>query len=277
MELQKFKLRFSWHLALSLAASTCMAPAALAVPNVGSPFTYALAGYTDANGVDHSDEQVSTSNLAIAALAGSATARASATSGYKYPSVGPNQSSWALSLFADALTVNGSSGSGILNLSVDIHGTASGTEWDQGYLLFVSTTPFSLQSLMDEWTAATANCKPDTSCSDDLTVAGATRVISRLVLNADHSPNTVLTAQVPFTYGVPIYTLSYFSGDGNTEVNFYDSAIIGITAPTGASIYSASGTSYASAVPEPSTSLLIVAGILAVQFRALQKVRSSEA
>ena len=246
-----------------------LGPSAMAYPSASSPFLYAIAGYTDPSGIDSSTETVATSGSAIAAFSGpgGSTARADFGSiGYKYTSTGSNTASWPFGVSSDGFVISGSSGTGTIHLSASIHGSAGG-DWDQGYSLFVSSSPFSLEAVLEQWYAEAANCPPDTGCDYDIHAEGATRLLNRIVNNGDSPANAILTADLEFEYGTPFYLLAFFGGDGNAGVDFYNSAAFGLSAPFGASVSTLSGAVYAAAVPEPTTMALVLFCLAAVGMR----------
>ena len=260
-----------------LGVSTLSTGALAAVDNLSSPFVYATAGFTS-NGTDKVDEKSNSAGPVVTNIfGGAAAARANfGSGGYKYPSATGEDAYWGFSMWSDGFKILGSPGNGTLTFSVSIYGNASG-QWDQGYSLFVSDNPFSLQATIAEMYAVTANCLPDTSCGYDFQLTGATRVTSRLVNNGDQPANVVLSGFLPFTYGATFYLLGTFGGDGSTPANFYNSATLGITAPGGSSLQNLSNSVYASAVPEPSTLFFAIAGVILVATKRYSTLRCGEA
>ena len=166
------------------------------------------------------------------------------------------------SMWSDGFLVTGGSGSGLINVSVNIHGSVVGTEADMSYTLFASENPFDVQTILDSFDLDDQNPQ----------VAGAVPILHTEVNNGLGSSNITLVGAIPFTYGQQFYLASVFGGDvcattnqnqqpcsGGSE-DFFNSANFGITGPAGATLVAQSGTTYATAVPEPATWLLLFTG-----------------
>jgi len=167
------------------------------------------------------------------------------------------------SAWSDGFTLMGAGGSGDIDVSVSIHGTIIGQEADMSYGLYVSKTPFSIDS------EAGLN---DLNLS--ATLANASQVLSYAINNADKSPNTTLTGKLNVTFGETFYVLAYLYGDVCTALegpshagctgggqDFYHSAVFGLTAQSSASVSTLSGHAYAAAVPETESWILAMAGL----------------
>ncbi|MBT9611059.1 PEP-CTERM sorting domain-containing protein [Aquabacterium sp.] len=181
------------------------------------------------------------------------------------------------SAWSDGFTLTGGSGAGELDISVSIHGAITGTEADMAYGLYVSSTPFSVDSetgLNDVNVAAA--------------LANATRVLWYVIDDANGSPNVTLTGKLNVTFGQTFYLLSHMSGDVCTRLedesqagctggseDFYNSAVFGLTAPTSAAINTLSGHGYAAAVPEPESLALFVMGLITVSVASRRANRQS--
>lgn len=182
------------------------------------------------------------------------------------------------SVWSDGLTVNGAGQGGLLTLSVSIGGSVSGLG-EMGYALFVSEQPYDFVTVL-------AAIEANNLGFWALTLPNSSRVISTGVSNGcsgsgnwsrqcGHVPfenfqgtlNLAASVNVPFTDGQPLYVLSAFSGGvgraGGIE-SFLNSANFGVTVPAGGTLASLSGTTYAAAVPEPSSALLFIAGLVSV-------------
>jgi hypothetical protein len=170
------------------------------------------------------------------------------------------------SAWSDGFTVTGGSGSGELDVSVSIHGAIIGREADMAYGLYVSNTPFSIDSELG---------LNDSNLSTVL--VNTNRLLSYSINNADKTPNTTLTGKLDFTFGQQFYLISYLYGDvctplegldhvdctGGSE-DFYHSAVFGLTAPASAVINTLSGHEYAAAVPESGSLALFIFGLLTI-------------
>lgn len=169
-------------------------------------------------------------------------------------------SAYAMSIWADDFTVTGGTGTGMLNLSVRINGTLTPNSGDAIYALLASSSPFTTEDIAD-W------------LDGDI----ATRLNTQFLLEVEmddtpdspHATHTLPSGthdvtyylNIPFEYGTPFYLTSVLDIDGVGD--FYNSAHFGITVPTGATLQAASGAVYSAAatVPEPSTWLLLGAGL----------------
>lgn len=169
----------------------------------------------------------------------------------------------AESMWSDAFTIVGGTGTGILSVSVQVEGSLTGAGANSNYALFASDTPITLgDELLGTGLLGFAGdnypAPPDGS-----------RTIIEEVFDGSFSGSSVFSAKIPFTYGTTFYIASYlgaevwFPGDGTAD--FFGSSRFGATAPNGAVVTGASGTAYAlaAAVPEPSTYAMMAIGLLA--------------
>lgn len=170
---------------------------------------------------------------------------------------------YAESSWSDAFTIAGGTGTGILNVSVQVEGSLSSPGVPGGpgpnsiYALFASDTPITLGGLLG-FTEDGTYAPPD----DSRTVIGVFEAFSG---------SNVFTAEIPFTYGTTFYLASYLGAEvlGNGTADFYGSSRFGATAPNGATVTGASGTAYAlAAVPEAETYVMMLAGLGLVGFAA---------
>jgi hypothetical protein len=194
------------------------------------------------------------------------------------------------SLWSDGFTITGGTGSGLLTVSAHVSGTVTGFG-QMNFALFVSDQPYNFDTLL-----STINANKSGFWA--LALPDSTRVLYTAVANGcstaihnrecGHAPledvsgpiDLTLTAEVPFTYGQPLYVVSGFSGGVLTpggSASFLDSADFGITAPAGAVVSSASGNFYAAAVPEPSVALLLAIGLSAGAALGLHRPARSRA
>lgn len=177
------------------------------------------------------------------------------------------ESSWS-----DAFTIVGSTGTGILSVSVQIEGSLTGAGANSIYALFASETPITLgdENLgtgLQGFAGDNYPVPPDGS----RTVIGVYESISG---------SNIYTADIPFTYGTTFYIASHLGAevwwpDGTAD--FYGSSRFGATAPNGGVITGASGTAYAlaAAVPEPSAHAMVAVGLLttlSVSARSRRKI-----
>jgi hypothetical protein len=166
-----------------------------------------------------------------------------------------NHEAFAETWWADGFTITGGVGSGTLKLAISVSGTTEG-HGAALYGLYANATPFSADGLKG-WLDC---CIPDPP-------AGAKAIIA-LKSDFPSSGKTVLTAELPFTFDKLFYLASYFGAEtfGAGRANFYGSAHLGMTAPEGALVTAASGTTYlaAAAVPEPGHALLLALGLTAL-------------
>ena len=181
----------------------------------------------------------------------------------------PDYHAHAESSWSDAFTIVGGTGTGILNVSVKVEGSLSGSGVAgvsgpiSTYRLFASDTPFTsaeLLSLLDNYPAT-----PD----------GSKTVIGEIVFDGSFSGSNVFSAEIPFTYGTTFYLASHLMAEtlGNGTADFYGSSLFGATAPNGATVTGASGTTYAlaAAVPEADTYAMMLAGLGLIGWRARRR------
>jgi len=178
----------------------------------------------------------------------------------------------AVSGWYDQFTVTGGSGVGTLDVSTQIDGMfGPGGGSGASYFLFVATADqianFSalpletIVNLVDnlfnppmilqfEQNICTGSCDETNAIPDNGKI---------------HLINETLTGQLDFTYGEPFYLIGAMAAYANefSSADFYNTAVFGITAPTGASIATTSGVSYpAASVPEPATFSLLGLGLI---------------
>ncbi len=153
------------------------------------------------------------------------------------------------SIWSDAFVVRGGSGAATLQIVVRVDGVLDGQGRPGGpgsnasYRLFVSDAPIT--------------CDFDEASCTGLAAIPRTEPLSG---------TQYLKADIAFTYDKPFYLASYLGAEvigGQAGVaDFFHSAYLGISAPEGASLFADSGVSYAaaSAVPEPASGWLVLAG-----------------
>lgn len=159
-----------------------------------------------------------------------------------------NLGAYAESIWMDSFNITGNVGTDTLDIGVLVNGTLDGGGQPGGpgsnslYQLYVSDSPISCDF-------------------DELSCTG-TQLIP---LTEAISGSRLFTATLPFSYGVTFYIASYLGAEvlGNGFSDFYGSAQFGATAPGNTLIVGDSGFAYAlaSSVPEPATTLLLLAGI----------------
>ena len=180
------------------------------------------------------------------------------------------------SVWSDAFTMTGGTGSGTVLVSSRIQGVVSGAG-EMGYALVVSDHPFDFGVLSAAVEAADsfgAVQVPDsirviyTGLVNGCTGAGEPAECAYAPhKNFQGTFDETLSTSVPFTYGETLYVASLFAGGvgvAGGSANFYNSANFGITAPAGASLQALSGASYVAAVPEPAVAWLWVVGMAIV-------------
>ena len=232
-----------------------------------APFTYAAYGYFQTSGVLLLDDDQSASGTAsVLGIVGEKSRASYGDNGVALPSGG----GYALSVWSDGFVVNGGSGVGTLNFSVQLHGTLFDPQ-DVVYALLMSEDP-------NTFFPAAIVAQADYGYEN---LSGATPV---LLVELDDTPdfqppadslpsgsvNSLFNVSVPFTYGQSFYLASVLDIGGYGD--FYNSAKFGITAPEGAIINKLSGTLYPVAtVPLGETWALMLAGlsILGVRHRRM--------
>lgn len=204
-------------------------------------------------------EQVFGSSYAMAGQPGwYGKGRASYGNSGAYAIAAGDNEAFAETWWVDAFNVTGGSGAGELTIAISVSGTILG-KGRANYALFSRSQAFGVAELAS-WLDCPnngAHCIPNAPL-------GAHAVIPMQV-SFPASGSTVLTASIPFTYGQTFYLASYFGVEtwGSGEANFYGSAHVGLSAPLGGEIGTASGTLYpaAAAVPEAATWALMSIGL----------------
>lgn len=259
-----------------------VAGTASASGSLTSPFVFATGGIYDGAGDAIGPEMFSADpagpvvvEVGVAASAYGKFRAALGSNGYQATGVGGiDREVDGGSLWSDGFTVTGGSGSGLLTMTTSINGTISGTG-QMEYALFVSDHTYDLDNTI-------ATISANTNGFWALALPDSTRVMFTGVANGcgtglwnqecGHTPyqnysgplDITLTANVPFTYGQTLFVLTGFVGAVLTpggSADFLNSADFGISAPEGATIASASGVTYAAAVPEPAAWLLLALGL----------------
>jgi hypothetical protein len=245
-----------------------------------SPFTYAAYGppLGDKPPVFLDDAQSTSGAVSILGSEGQQARASFGSNGVALPSgLSPNGWGYAFSAWSDGFVVNGGSGTGILNFSVQLHGTLF--DEDAVFALIMSDNPdaFSPASIAEDAFNGFTNI-PGTApvllveVAETQEATPGPGVYSFPLGSVDETFNV----NVPFTYGQTFYLASVL--DITAQGDFYNSANFGITAPVGASITSLSGTSYpAAAVPEPETYAMLLAGLGLVGFAARRRALAQAA
>ena len=267
-----------WFVVLAVAA-TALCPSARGAPL--SPFNYADA---DLFGNLDSSNQVSSQTTSVFVQNGTIpTAYGEARAGFGSNGIaaqgnGSGRGVGVGSIWSDGFTFTGGTGTLVPPISVRVHGSIAGGT-DMSYALFVSTSPFDLQNIIDAFeNGPGGDWNPQ--------VPGALRLLYTAIANGCGDPNvssnacghvpienfagsldlTLHEETFPFTYGVTLYLASVFSADVHTlpggSADFFNSATFGISVPGGATLTTTSNTVYAAAVPEPTSLALLAAAAL---------------
>jgi hypothetical protein len=239
-----------------------------------SPFTYAAYGppLEDQPPVFSDDEQSTSGAVSVLGSEGQQARASFGSNGVALPSgLSPNGWGYAFSAWSDGFVINGGSGTGILNFSVQLHGTLFAE--DAIYTLIMSDNPdaFSPASIAADAFNGFENIpgtapvlQVEVDATPDFTPGPG--VYSFPLGSIDET----FSVSVSFTYGQTFYLASVL--DITAQGDFYNSANFGISAPVGASIASLSGTPYPTvAVPEPETYAMLLAGLGLVGFAARRR------
>jgi hypothetical protein len=274
-------------LAWLVTALPAVASAAVAIPSPSSPFVAAMTGVWTSDGDVVIPETPLLSNTTmVLAEAGSLPSahglyRSSfGSNGFSAQTAGGDDLEvYGGTLWSDAFTLSGGSGGGLATISTRVTGTISGAS-EMSFALYVSDQPFDYDVIMATVSATKGFWK--------LALPNANRLMFTGVVNGCDQPGASrncghmpfqeysgafgqdLTATVPFTYDQPLYVVSILGGSafvGGGSASFLNSADFGITAPSGATISSLTGTPYAAAVPEPATWGLWAVGLALVVAR----------
>lgn len=185
-----------------------------------------------------------------------------------------NNGAYAETSWSDAFTLSGGVGSGFLDVKVKVDGHFSGTETNVVYYLFASNSPITHEGILgfrDDGVHTPPDDSTDVMRGFGLGAFTLTRLTPEELAWVEANPlvngSNIYSAQIPFTYDVPLYIASYLGVEalGDGVADFYGTAHFGITAPEGASIASTSGTVYqsvAAVVPLPSAIWLFGSSVL---------------
>jgi len=275
-------------------AVTILAVPGFAEPATLSPFNYGLVDIFDVNGNDVVPRaEVSSPSAPVFVESGiSPTAYGKAraafgSNGFELQVSGPSSGAGTGSIWSDGFAVTGGTGSSILSLSAKIDGSVAG-DADMSYALFVSLNPFDVQTIVasyeagpgGDWNPQVPNAVRllytaiENGCGGPNASAGCGQVPLE---NVQGPVNLTLAGSFSFTYGQTYYLASVFGGDvgvtGGSE-HFFNSANFGITVPNGATLTGISGTQYAAAVPEPTTWMLLLAGLAGIVAASRRRTRS---
>lgn len=224
-----------------------------------SPFTAAIVDLFGAPGVPDTRAQSRSTDAPVAISDGTApTQFGEASAAFGTGSVGfQGRGVGVGSAWSDGFTLTGS-GSGQLAVSANVQAAIAGSNSDLSYELWLSSSLFDIDVVIAAY-------------DSDGPIPNAQQ---RIDYNTGASANTVVFGTVPFTYGVPFYLLSVLSGDidyAAGPVNVSASTAFGI-GPSG--LVGLSGTSYVAAVPEPTTWVLLAAGLAFIAFVAKNRARA---
>jgi len=218
-----------------------------------APYTYSAAGTFSAV-----VEQTSATGTAFVDV-GSAKAQTSfGINRAAWQATGQSNPVGALSIWSDQFTITGGTGAGSALMSFGVDGVIGSAPVFEGFFSVLRSA--SAPSAADLLALAIASVFVDVSPPPGSTVLfydeGGTP-------EGDFGPHSSgFSALVSFIYDEPFYLTG--AGGGYVTMNgaadFFSSARFGITVPAGATLVTASGTTYAAAVSEPGSiaSLAIV-------------------
>lgn len=193
-----------------------------------------------------------------------------------------------ISIWTDTFTVTGREGAGNLSVSATITGQFGpkvGPNYGStgAYYLFVAplTDVNKILAKPFEFLAKNDPC--------DVAFTGRVLCLVQSVptpghgwdgeaVNAGGAFGDTLTGSLNFNYGESFTLVSVLAGYANDFgiLNSFHSAHFGITAPIGSSLVASTSTNYAPAVPEPSTSAMLIAGmVICLSQRRIKQVRQS--
>ena len=168
----------------------------------------------------------------------------------------------AISAWADSFTVTGGSGEFTADVSVTLSGQfGAGSYSEAAYGLFaVSSELYGavLDGGDDFVQALLQNGLPSAPGYQEVILLGASSD------EGDSTPGSfTATGQVHGTYDQTFYLVSvlatYAEQDG--EINMFDTAVFGLSGPSGSELLTGSGSLYSPAVPEPGTYAMCAIGL----------------
>jgi len=160
---------------------------------------------------------------------------------------------FAGSIFTDGFTITG--GSGTASTSTTLSGSfGTAADADMGYILLKSASPFTdLDALGD--------------ALGDYVLTGTLppglEAVHSVTASRTQPPPSVLTGNFTYQSGVPVYLVAGLVtfAEQSGSASFLTTAQFGISAPAGSVLSTASGFTYAQAVPEPATWGMLLAGL----------------
>lgn len=242
----------------------CLSQAASAAAVEAAPVLFGFVGVTDADGAFIDDKAQSVVGPVSLSIGDAASAAASTEVSYGSLAYQTHKASfdggaaWAGGLWADGITFSGGTGSTTVDVSTLI-GVAS--QDDMGYTVYLSRTPFTAAQFKALATSSELN--PG--------MPGATTLLSYTL--SDGLAMGPMTQQASFSvdFGETIYIAAYLSALGRQADSSGQLTFLMDPAP-GVTYQSLSGTTYAvTAVPEPASVNLLVAGWLAAGVAAARR------
>ena len=166
----------------------------------------------------------------------------------------------AVSAWFDTFTVLGGSGAGTARISSSVTGQFGDGFGATGMYMLYKVTPGQLLALLaDPQGALLGHTLPPSLLALEQNVIDPQFTESGELLEPGSAFGGTLVGDLDFVYGQPFMLLGVMAGFANDSgaLSAFNSATFGISAPAAKTLLTGSGTSYAAAVPEPATVLLM--------------------
>jgi hypothetical protein len=171
----------------------------------------------------------------------------------------------AVSAWFDTFVVTGGSGSATAAISSSVTGQFGTGFGATGMYLLMKVAPGELSGLIaNPIGALLGDTMPTTLLALEQNVIDTSKFTeSGELLEPGSAFGRTLIGEVDFVYGEPFILVSVLAGFANDtgSLSSFNSAVFGISAPATARLQTGSNFSYATAVPEPATVLLLVLGL----------------